>query len=122
MRSNLNTIKPKLYELFPNIDPVVIDEVIEIYFEQANKAIKTFQKPEISLLWGTLILGKGRAYGEIQMLKTLLKNRDTPINTLTDEQLEKKKIKLERIETAYQIYKEVKEKGKTKRNKKRKEK
>lgn len=90
MISNIDTIKPKLYESYPKVDPALIDKLIEIYFSEAKKAIKEIKKPEIALGWGTLKINIPLAKTEVNMINSILRdNREG----LTEEQLEAKKKK-----------------------------
>ena len=121
MKSDYNKIKQSLYDLYPNIQPELIDELIKIYFKKTKEAIAEFKKPNIALLWGTMTIKPYIIANEIKVLEVILSNRNNPdINKYTEEELLKKEEKLNKLKQILNTYKETQSHGKTMRNKRRK--
>lgn len=121
MKSDYNKIKQDLYNLYPNTDPELIDDLIKIYFKKAKDAIASFNKPNVALLWTTATIKPYKIADEITVLEVILKNRNNPeINIYTEEELLKKEEKLNKLKRVLAIYKETQSHGKTMRNKRRK--
>lgn len=121
MKSDYNKIKQDLYNLYPNTNPELIDDLIKIYFKKAKEAIASFNKPNVALLWTTATIKPYRIADEITVLEVILKNRNNPeINIYTEEELLKKEEKLNKLKRVLAIYKETQSHGKTMRHKRRK--
>lgn len=121
MKSDYNKIKQSLYDLYPNTQPELIDELIKIYFKKTKEAIAEFKKPNIALLWGTMTIKPYIIANEIKVLEVILSNRNNPdINKYTEEELLKKEEKLNKLKKVLNTYKETQSHGKTMRHKKRK--
>lgn len=115
MKSKLEDVLPKLHLKYSNISPDLINDLVDIYFLEGKEAIKSMVKPEIAFMWGTLRLNFGKVNKELRMLNTILKNRDTAINTLTKEELEQKEIKRDKLQEMFTTHLDRVKKGKIKR-------
>lgn len=74
MRSTIHTIKSKIYEQHSNIDPAHIDEILDLYFEHVKDLTFDLKKPEISLLWGTLVVRPRYVRSRIERLERAIEN------------------------------------------------
>lgn len=115
MRSDIHTISPKIIEKY-NITQEQFTEIIDMYFAQTRVAIKDLNKPEIALLWGTLIPNVKVMEKEINTLRVILKNKDTDKNELSPERLEAVEDELQKLIKILAHRKELKS-GKTERGK-----
>lgn len=115
MKSNINTIAPAICSKY-NIEREQFDQIVEIYFKEAKKGIGVYEKPEIAFLWGTLVLTKKRIEKEIAKINVYLRNRDTPLNKVSDKKLERLETEKQQLLKLLDQVQELK-KGKTERGK-----
>lgn len=108
-----------MYEKYPKVKPELIDELIEIYFKEMKQAMKNVEKPEIAVLWGTLRLHLRQVTKEINTINVYLKNRDTPLNKVSDEKLQEKEILKEKLLKVLEQHKKMWKEGKIERKQKR---
>lgn len=120
MRSNLDTIKPKLYEKYPKIKPETLDNLIEVYFKSLKKNVASLDKLEVSVLWGTLKMSERKIKNQINYIDHLLSNVNTPINKLTEKRIEYYKTKKEILEKRLEERLLIKKEGKINKSRLRK--
>ncbi len=79
-----------LVDKYPEKDPDIIKELVDIYWESLLKQIQTPSKPEIASLWGTFVLSENLVQREINKVNKKLKSNPLP-------KLEEKKTNLESL-------------------------
>lgn len=120
MKPNYNTIKQALYDKHPDVPPEEIDKIIKLYFDTLKEHIRNPQRPEISVLWGTLKLNFGKTRKRLETFEEYLDKlkRKEIINT-KQKSLEFITNYYNQIAKIRDIYESVLKKGKTKRSYKR---
>ncbi len=110
-------------DVYPNIPHYNLSEnelkyIIDLYFQQVKTDITNLEKPEIAVLWGTLVAKYSKIQKQIKMIDKILEN---PKPELKEIHLEKYKSKKAKLEEFLKIKETLQVNGKTHRSRKRNE-
>lgn len=116
----IEDIKQRLYESYPNVDPNMIDKIIEIYFEEGQRCIADMVKPEIAFTWGILYLASKTVKKRIAVYKKMIENYNNGTKKIRKGSIQTVMNKVGVLEECFEMWNKMKIKGKTSRGVKRK--
>lgn len=90
--------------------------VLSTYFKQVSKDIENLERPEVAVLWGTLVLKPKKVEQHIRMIDKII---ESPIEKIKEKNIVFYKTKQTKLKSILSIYTKMKENGKTSRSKKR---